>query len=95
LRLFTPFWQRVRNLGDPPKPLPAPKPLRPATPVASEPLDSWHLEPPGLIHQPWRATLMELKSAGVSLGKTYPEPIVDHKMGRERALAAYASVRNP
>jgi deoxyribodipyrimidine photo-lyase len=38
---------------------------------------------------------MELKSAGVSVGKTYPEPIVHHKMARERALAAYASVRNP
>jgi deoxyribodipyrimidine photo-lyase len=31
----------------------------------------------------------------VALGKTYPEPIVDHKKGRERALAAYARVREP
>jgi deoxyribodipyrimidine photo-lyase len=30
----------------------------------------------------------------VVLGKTYPSPIVDHKAGRERALAAYARVRN-
>jgi deoxyribodipyrimidine photo-lyase len=29
----------------------------------------------------------------VDLGKTYPEPIIDHRMGRERALKAYAKVR--
>jgi deoxyribodipyrimidine photo-lyase len=34
-----------------------------------------------------------LKSAGIDLGKAYPEPIVDHKIGRERALKAYAKVR--
>ena len=50
--------------------------------------------PNGLIHQPWTATPLELASAGIDLGKTYPAPIVDHKMGRERALAAYASIRN-
>jgi deoxyribodipyrimidine photo-lyase len=51
--------------------------------------------PPGLIHQPWRAMPPELKRTGVSLGNTYPRPIVDNKAGRERALAAYARVRNP
>jgi deoxyribodipyrimidine photo-lyase len=30
----------------------------------------------------------------VELGKTYPLPIIDHKDGRARALAAYAKVRN-
>ena len=50
--------------------------------------------PPGLIHRPWMAPPLELASAGVSLGKTYPQPIVDHRAGRERALAAYAAVRN-
>jgi deoxyribodipyrimidine photo-lyase len=49
--------------------------------------------PSRLIHQPWVATPLELASAGVSLGKTYPAPIIDHKIGRERALAAYAKVR--
>jgi deoxyribodipyrimidine photo-lyase len=49
--------------------------------------------PANLIHQPWRATPIELASAGVELGATYPNPIVDHKAGRERALAAYARVR--
>jgi deoxyribodipyrimidine photo-lyase len=46
-----------------------------------------------LIHQPWRATPIELKSAGVEFGRTYPEPIVDHGKGRQRALAAYAELR--
>jgi deoxyribodipyrimidine photo-lyase len=49
--------------------------------------------PTGLIHQPWSATPLELKGAGVELGKTYPEPIIEHKFGRERALKAYAKVR--
>jgi deoxyribodipyrimidine photo-lyase len=50
--------------------------------------------PAKFIHEPWTATPMELASAGVTLGKTYPAPIVDHKIGRERALAAYATTRN-
>jgi len=49
--------------------------------------------PARLIHQPWTATPRELAGAGISLGKTYPEPIIDHKTGRERALAAYAKLR--
>lgn len=49
--------------------------------------------PAKLIHQPWDATPIELTAAGVTLGKTYPRPIVDHKAGRERALAAYAKTR--
>jgi deoxyribodipyrimidine photo-lyase len=49
--------------------------------------------PPKWIHQPWDATPMELAAADVVLGKTYPEPIIDHKVGRERALAAYKKTR--
>lgn len=49
--------------------------------------------PSKLIHQPWTATPLELASAGVTLGTSYPEPIIAHKAGRERALAAYAKVR--
>ncbi|WP_291844176.1 deoxyribodipyrimidine photo-lyase [Bradyrhizobium sp.] len=49
--------------------------------------------PDQLIHQPWTASPLELASAGVRLGATYPHPIVDHKAGRERALAAYATIR--
>jgi deoxyribodipyrimidine photo-lyase len=49
--------------------------------------------PAPLIHQPWQATPLELKGAGVELGVSYPEPIIDHRRGRERALAAYATLR--
>jgi deoxyribodipyrimidine photo-lyase len=49
--------------------------------------------PNSMIHQPWSAAPLELASAGVELGKTYPRPIIDHRDGRERALAAYAKVR--
>jgi deoxyribodipyrimidine photo-lyase len=49
--------------------------------------------PAKLIHQPWEATPIELSSAGVTLGKSYPQPIIDHVKGRERALAAYAKIR--
>jgi deoxyribodipyrimidine photo-lyase len=51
--------------------------------------------PRELIHQPWTATPLELASAAVRLGDTYPQPIVDHKVARQRVLAAYAKVRNP
>ena len=50
--------------------------------------------PAKLIHHPWDATPIELTAAGVVLGKTYPEPIVDHKAARERALAAYKKTRS-
>jgi deoxyribodipyrimidine photo-lyase len=50
--------------------------------------------PAKLIHQPWEATPMELAAAGITLGETYPEPIVDHKAARARALAAYAKTRS-
>jgi deoxyribodipyrimidine photo-lyase len=46
-----------------------------------------------LIHRPWSAMPLELKSAGVELGRDYPEPIIDRKTGPERALAAYARLR--
>ncbi|WP_257165237.1 deoxyribodipyrimidine photo-lyase [Bradyrhizobium sp. SRS-191] len=49
--------------------------------------------PARLVHQPWAAKPLELAEAGVTLGHTYPAPTVDHKHGRERALAAYASLR--
>jgi deoxyribodipyrimidine photo-lyase len=50
--------------------------------------------PARLIHQPWQAAPLELASAKVELGKTYPHPTIDHKAGRERALAAYGSIRS-
>ncbi len=45
------------------------------------------------LHAPWEAPASALKEAGVLLGKDYPKPMVDHRMARERALAAFASIR--
>ncbi len=45
------------------------------------------------IHAPWRASTEALARAGVALGKTYPQPIVDHAFARARALAAFADMR--
>ena len=44
------------------------------------------------IHAPWEAPAPALADAGVVLGRTYPNPIVDLGAGRERALAAYRAI---
>ena len=49
--------------------------------------------PAEFIHQPWEAPEAELARAGVTLGKTYPRPIVDHATARQDALAAWQSLR--
>lgn len=41
------------------------------------------------IHKPFEAPAEVLKAAGITLGATYPKPIVDHKKARDLALAAY------
>ena len=46
------------------------------------------------IHQPWTAPKDVLSKANIILGETYPEPIVEHKPARERALAAYKASRD-
>jgi deoxyribodipyrimidine photo-lyase len=45
------------------------------------------------IHAPWQAPPLALAEAGVTLGKTYPHPIVDHAKARARALGAFATIR--
>jgi len=48
--------------------------------------------PADFIHKPWLAPKPALQKAGITLGKTYPSPIVDHAQARERALAAFKSL---
>ncbi|MCL4544288.1 MAG: DNA photolyase family protein [Chloroflexi bacterium] len=48
--------------------------------------------PSAWIHQPWIAPPDVLQRAGVSIGSTYPAPIVSHSEARARALAALASI---
>jgi deoxyribodipyrimidine photo-lyase len=49
--------------------------------------------PGRLVHAPWKAGDTELRRAGIDPGKTYPRPVVDLAAGRERALAAYSSMK--
>lgn len=49
--------------------------------------------PAKYVHRPWVLSGSELSACGITLGKTYPRPIVDHVVGRERALKAYQSVK--
>ncbi len=44
---------------------------------------------PKLRHQPWTASPAQLAAAGIRLGQDYPEPMLDLKATRERALARF------
>ena len=46
------------------------------------------------IHAPSELGPLELASANVILGESYPYPIVDHRAARERAIAAYAIAKD-
>lgn len=46
------------------------------------------------IHDPWNAGPLELAAAGIELGTTYPDPIVDHAEARDEALAMYEMARS-
>ena len=48
--------------------------------------------PDEFIHQPWEAPPLVLTGAGIRLGHTYPRPIVDHAVARDRALLAFQSI---
>jgi deoxyribodipyrimidine photo-lyase len=50
--------------------------------------------PEKYLFSPWQAPASVLKQAGVELGETYPEPIVDLSTSRQRALDAFASLSN-
>jgi deoxyribodipyrimidine photo-lyase len=49
--------------------------------------------PDSHIHKPWEASFIELKGAGITLGKNYPFSIVDHAEARDRALRAFAYLK--
>lgn len=49
--------------------------------------------PDAFVHKPWEAPAEALAKAGVRLGETYPEPIVDHAFARKRALDAFEKIR--
>ena len=45
------------------------------------------------IHKPWQAPEEVLAKACVTLGATYPKPIVDHSEARKMALEAYSEMK--
>lgn len=45
------------------------------------------------IHAPWEAAPLELSAAGITLGKDYPRPMVEHKQARLDALAAFEQIK--
>lgn len=48
--------------------------------------------PEKYLFNPWEAPKSILAHAGITLGDTYPKPIIDLKLSRERALAAFKSL---
>jgi deoxyribodipyrimidine photo-lyase len=49
--------------------------------------------PDRCLHAPWDAPALVLEGSGVRLGVTYPAPIVGLMEGRDRALAAFAGLK--
>lgn len=49
--------------------------------------------PTAHIFAPWEAPPMILAASGISLGRTYPMPIVDHSQAREAALSGFATLK--
>lgn len=49
--------------------------------------------PDRYLHEPSTAPATVLRDAGISLGSTYPVPIVEHRVARQRALDALAQNR--
>jgi len=50
--------------------------------------------PAACIHTPWETDPAILAHAGVKLGGNYPRPVIDLATGRERALAAYQTLKD-
>jgi deoxyribodipyrimidine photo-lyase len=50
--------------------------------------------PNDAIHAPWLAKPLVMEAANVTLGQTYPFPIVDHAKARLKTLMRYSVVKN-
>ena len=51
--------------------------------------------PDRCIHSPWTARADELAAAGVTLGQSYPFPVVDLQQSRAEALRAFGEIKGP
>ena len=50
--------------------------------------------PTAHLHAPWKTNPNILKESGIHLGRTYPNPMVDHIIARENALDAYQRMKS-
>ena len=73
-----------RSIGDPPKPLPAPKKLNGAPHLAGDALKSWHLEP---RNPDWAGGLRESWTPGEASARTRLKQFL-------RSIAGYAGDRD-
>jgi deoxyribodipyrimidine photo-lyase len=51
--------------------------------------------PASALHRPWLTSPVELLAAGVTLGASYPMPVVEHAQARALTLERYAVVKKP
>ncbi len=51
--------------------------------------------PDKFIHKPWEAPGEVRRAAGIAIDSCYAKPIVDLKLSRDRALAAYTKIKSP
>jgi deoxyribodipyrimidine photo-lyase len=49
--------------------------------------------PDAALHAPWECDAQTLQRAGITLGSTYPQPLVDLQASRAAALASFAALR--
>lgn len=49
--------------------------------------------PDSFLHKPWEAPPQVLSTASIRLGMTYPRPVVEHALARQRALDTYAAIK--
>jgi deoxyribodipyrimidine photo-lyase len=49
--------------------------------------------PDKYLHKPWEAPEAILVQSNITLGDSYPHPIVDHKTAREAALTAFGTLK--
>ncbi len=63
MRVFTPFWRKLRAIGDPRRPVAAPKKLPPLVSIKSDALEDWKLEP---TSPDWAGGLRETWNPGAA-----------------------------
>ena len=74
-------------------PVPRASASTPTGPTCAAGSRNWPACPLPPIHAPWKASPAVLAAAGVTLGVTYPSPLVDHAEARAATLDAYEAAK--